>query len=99
MSAGQGRASRAIVRQMVWSISAATLLACSTGGSKPTTSEDTSKASQGSIPTNTMPSIKPGPVSIKESFIARRETTARLRSVTVLNNPVGPPSLVSAEEK
>jgi 3-phytase len=44
-----------------------------------------------------MPQIKPGPISIKESFVARRDPTSKLRGITLVQNPIGPHWIYSAD--
>lgn len=90
MSAGPGRALRATSRHLVWSIAAVSLLACSTGTPRP---EAAKARSAGPM----MPQINPGPVAIKESFIARREATARLRGLALARSLFGPPWLYTAD--
>lgn len=94
MSTALGRACRAISRHLAWSISAAALLACSTGGSRP---DNSNAAGAKAAPPSMMPQIKPGPVSIKESFVARREATAKLVGLTLVINPVGVPWIYTAD--
>jgi 3-phytase len=93
MSHALGRACRVISRHLAWSISAAALLACSTGGTRPASEAGSAKAA----PPSMMPQIKPGPVSIKESFVARREATSKLVGLTLVINPVGVPWVYTAD--
>lgn len=92
MSVDLGRVFRATSRHMAWSLAAVALLACSTGAPKSGRSQ-----AKAAGPAAMMPQIKPGPVAIKESFVARREATARLRGLTLVDSPLGPPWLYTAD--
>lgn len=93
---GLDRAVRASTRHLAWSALALAMIACSSTAPKPAT-ETTAAASATAapaVPRAVMPTIVSGPVSLKESYLARREATSQLRGLTLAPTPVGPPHLV-----
>lgn len=96
MSAGSANRSRALSALVC---STLLLAACSgTGGSKPEAgAADQASTGKSVAPPPMMQQIVPGPITLKESFLARRDASSRLVGVTFVQNPIGAPWLYVAD--
>lgn len=98
MSAGSANRSRAL---SALACSTLLLAGCAgTGAGKPDAGAPAKAASgttANAAPPPMMQQIVPGPITLKEAYLARREATAKLVGVTFVQNPVGAPWLYVAD--
>lgn len=87
--------SRPIARPLLLACALTLLNACSSTGTKPET--EAPKSSKTSAPPPMMQQIVPGPIVLKEGYLAKREPESRLNSLTFVQNPIGAPWLFVAD--